>query len=510
VRVLISAFAVVAALLLAAPNNAHAQMAQLQRGMDGMQKRLDKNVFDGRTLHITTWDQMVAVESFARNYQKHLSSAIRAWKSMRNGRTRARLGKLQEAQNYWKALYPQYLSKRKSIKKPVAKARPGRRRPPRRGSRTAAKATRATFASVVTGPGANKTSPVLIDFYGGQETQIQVWGSPGSYQRPSLWSIRMKFAVKYSGFADADVVTAQIYQGRRKRGSAINCKPTILKPWPVAVFECKSEFRNKKKMHKSTGLHSVKLTYKNLVMGKTFKNFGTIRFKPLRLWGGSTTKPNPRWRTDRDMHMGPTTIEMFNANTGGYRSRRSFVAEFQRSALSAVDRNHSSGLILRTWVKRAKYFRTQATCLYKGKPIGWGATNNGSAIDFNVSGRKSKSRRGDYKARWDQLEFELKGLKRVGLNGVRYGFSKPPHWVDQNPGKYKCVITGNGKVIKHVFFTIDAKGDVVKSACQDKRLTTFRTITLVKAQNKRWGEMKYKNGGISFGGVVKWRRSCPK
>ena len=487
--------AIFSTLGLAAPKPAEAQMAQLEKSLDRMRARLDKKLFDGKTLNVTNWKEMMVVESFARTYQGHLQAGIKAWKSLTTGKTKDRLAKLQEAQAYFKGLYPLYAAKRKTMKKPVAAAKPVIKK--------------AGFAEVVTGPNAAATKPALIDFYGGQETQIQVWGSPGSSNNPSVWSIRLNFAVKYDGFAAADVVNVQIYKGSKKRGAPIVCKPTILKPWPVALFECRSEFRDRKKMHKTDGAHSVRLSYKNLVQGKTFKDFATIRFNVLKLWGGSTTKPSPMWRTNRDIHLGPTTIEELNSNTGGYRSRSSFIAEFQKTALSAMDGTRSRQLVLRTWIKREKYFQTQATCLYKGKPIGWGAANAGNAIDFDVSGRKSKKKRGDYKARWDQLEFDLKGLKIVGEDGSRAGWSKPPHWLDQNPGDYKCVITGNGKVIKEVYFTVGSDGHVVKPDCQDKVLTTFKTVKLVKAKNKKWGEMKWKNGGLSFGGGVKWKKSCP-
>ena len=486
--------ATIAMITVAMPQEADAQMAQLEQSMDRMRKRLDPKIYDGKTLNVTTWAQLKSVNNFARQFFGHLNTATKAWNSMSKGKTKARLAKLKEAQAYIYGLKPHIQAKAKTIERPAA----------------ATKKTfkQAGFSEIMTGPNAAATTPVLVDFFGGSETQVQVWGSPGSSERPSKWSIRMMFAVQYAGFTEADVVTAQIYKGSRKLGKPTNCKPVVLTPWPIAMFECRSEFRDAKQMHTSDGAHTIKLSYKNLVMGKTFKNFGDIAFNVFKLWRGSLNKPAVMWRTNYDVHMGPTTIEEFNSNTGGRRSRSKFVKTFQGSALSAMDSKSSRLLVLRTWVKRKKYFRTQATCLYKGKPVGWGTTDNSNSLDFDVSGRKSKRSKTEDKYRWDQLKFSLQGLKIVGDDGFRGGWSKPPHWLDKNPGSYKCIIIGDGKVLKEVFFDVGADGHVVKAPCQDKLLTTFRSVKLVKAKSKQWGERKWTRS-TAFGGVVQWKKSCP-
>ncbi len=322
-----------------------------------------------------------------------------------------------------------------------------------------------------------------------------------------MWSIRMWFAVKFAGFSSSDFVTAQVYKGKRKLGGVIKCAPRVLKGWPMALFTCRSELRDRKKMYKTAGMHSIKLTYKNLVTNKTFKNFATLKVDVLKLWGGSLTRPAVKWRTNHDMHMPPTTIEERNR---GWRSgnRDSFVAEFMTTAMSAMNNSGIGHLVLRTWVKREKYFSTQATCLYKGKTSGWSPIKNNGRLDWTVSGRLKKKKKKEFNAKWEELRFNLQGLKFYNKDGARGSWSKPPHWLNENPGEYTCVITGDGKRIKEIKFTVGKDGRLVKPACQDKRLTTFRTVTLVKAKSSKWGELKWKSK-IAFGGNVAWKKSCP-
>ncbi len=484
--------ATVALLLLITPSTSGAQMRAFEQSLGKMKNRLPASVFDGKTLKVTTWPEMRKVEDFVRNYKKNLETAIGAWNKLTVGKNTERRNKLVEAQGYFKALFPLYVAKRKQIT------------PPKKQTKVVVK--NAAFADVVTGPGARLEKPALIDFFGTEETKLQAWGSPGTRSKPSMWSVRMWFVVKYAGFTSSDFVTAQVYKGRRKLKGAINCAPHLLKGWPVAVFKCRSDHRDRKKMYNTAGVHSIKLSYKNLVTGKTFKNFATLKIEILKLWGGSVTRPSVKWRTNHDMHMPPTTIEERNPNwRSGHRDR--FVQELMTTAMSAMNAKGPSNLVLRTWIKRAKYFTTQATCLYKGKPV-WAPVRDNGPLDWEVYGRIKKGGKKEFRAKWQEMRFDLQGLKIVGKDGARGSWAKEPHWLDKNPGDYKCVITGDGKKIKEVSFTVGKDGRLIKPACQDKILTTFKTVTLVKARSSKWGELKWKSKA-AFGGNVKWKKSCP-
>lgn len=491
-RLAVSLFA---ALLMtaASPQDASAQMRAFEQGMGRLKARLSPSLYDGKQLNVTTWKQMRKVEDFVRNYKRNLEKTIKAWNALTVGKNTERLNKLKAAQAYFKALFPLYAARRKQIT------------PPKKVVKV--KVENATFDQVVTGPGASVEGPALIDFFGPQETTLQAWGSPGTRSKPSMWSVRMQFVVKYKGFTSSDFVTAQIYKGRKKLGRPINCAPHVLKGWPVAVFKCRSDHRDRKKMYKTAGAHLIKLSYKNLVLGKTFKNFATLRLDVLKLWGGSLTRPAVMWRTNHDSHMPPSVIVERNTSwRSGHRD--SYVAAFMSSAMSAMNNSNPRHLVLHTWVKRNKYFSTQATCVYKGKPV-WEPFRENGRLDWEVSGRLKKGRKAEFKAKWQKLRFLLQGLKIVNKDGRRGSWSKEPHWLDKNPGEYKCVITGDGKAIKEVYFTVGADGHLVKPACQDKILTTFKDTILVKAKSKKWGELKWNKGKYAFCGNVKWNKACP-
>lgn len=479
-------------LLLTIPATSKAQMRAFEQSMDRLKGRLPASVFDGKTLKVSTWPEMRKVQDFVRNYKKNLETAIKAWNKLKAGQNQERRKKLVDAQNYWKALFPRYTAKRKQITPPKKKVK--------------VKINNAAFADVVVGPGARAAGPALIDFFGSEETKLQVWGSPGTRSKPSMWSVRMWFVVKYDGFTSSDFVTAQVYKGKKKLKGAINCAPHLLKGWPVAVFQCRSDQRDRKKMYKSAGVHTIKLSYKNLVTNKTFKNFAALKVDVLKLWGGSVTRPAVMWRTNHDMHMPPTTIEERNPNwRSGHRDR--FVQEFMTTAMSAMNNSGPGHLVLRTWVKRDKYFTTQATCLYKGKAA-WEPVRDNGRLDWEVHGRLKKGKKKEFRAKWQEMRFELQGLKFFNKDGARGSWSKQPHWLNENPGAYTCVITGDGKRIKEITFTVGKDGRLVKPTCQDKLLTTFRTVTLIKAKAGKWGELKWKSKA-AFGGNVSWKKSCP-
>ena len=364
-----------------------------------------------------------------------------------------------------------------------------------------------TFDDVVTGPGAKLDKPALIDAYGAEETSLQVFGSPGTKSKPSMWSVQMKLAVKHSGFTTSDVVMAQVYKGAKKLNEPIVCKPMVLEGWPMALFQCRSPHRDRDKMYNTAGPHTVRLSYKNLVQGKEFKDFATLSLDVLQLWAGSVKVPAVKWETNYDVHRLPTYIEERNpTRVSGHRDR--YVQEFMSTAMSAMNANGASHLELHTWVKRDNFFSTEATCLYKGKPV-WEAARENGRMGWDVHGRVKKGSPKEFKARWSKLRFQLQGLKIVGKDGNRGGWAKQPHWLDQNPGEYKCVITGDGKVIKEIFFTVGEGGHLVKPPCQDKVLTTFKSITLVKATDKKWGELPWKKSKAAFCGNVPWKKSCP-
>ena len=90
-------------------------------------------------------------------------------------------------------------------------------------------------------------------------------------------------------------------------------------------------------------------------------------------------------------------------------------------------------------------------------------------------------------------------------------FAQTSFWPPRH-GEYKCVITGGGKVLKELHFTVDAKGNIAKSPCQAQSMNSPRSITLLTTKlktpyNAKWD--KKLAAKRAYGGGVTWAKGCP-
>ncbi len=468
-------------------------MRTFQQSMDRTRTKLPAGTFDGTNLHITTYRQLKSVESFLKNYKVNLGKAIKSWNRMiPTARTRARRANLVQRQTYFRALLSAYLAKAKTIKKPVV---------------VAPKAARVIkLSEVFVGPDAGKTTPYLVDMLGPMETLFRAWGTPGSTKRPSRWYAKLRLYVHYPNVASDDVLKVQLLQRGRRLGAATTCRMRgLYKNLQLAYFECKSpDTRDKSKQRATSGAHVIKLSYKKPVEGKTFKNFATLRVNVLKIKHGSRNRPTRMWATDHDMRLHVTTIEeKFHRS-----SQRTMVRRVQSAVMQAFrDRRTPSFLEMRTWFKwKDRAPRMKATCFYKGKRISEASAIGGDGFKYWTYARRGKD-----SAHWRQARFALGHIVPRALNGKRFT-KRGYHYLDQNPGKYRCVITGDGDILKEVFFTVGAEGELVKSACQLKSMNTLRTITLVRTKDRKVSDRSYnKHIGKkrAFAGRVAWARGCP-
>ncbi len=358
------------------------------------------------------------------------------------------------------------------------------------------------------GPDSASTKPVIIDTIGPMDTLVRAWGSPGSLSKPSKWSAKLHFWVRYNNIADDDVVLIQVLKGRKKLGKPTPCRPKgIKKEVQLAFFECKApRNRDYANMFSSHGQHSIALTYKKPIEGTVFKNFATLKLNVLKLKQGASNNPYVAWGTDHDMKLSVSTIEE-KTNNGA-----SGLSGHTGEALQAAFRRGIPYMAVHTWLKREKRVeRTKLTCLYKGKKIAESQDVRGQRYDYWSYKKKGSPKRDD--ARWDQQEYLLYQLHpRPGPGGNKGSWAIPQHWMNENPGDYRCVVTGDGDVIKELFFRVGDDGEIVKPSCQNKSVNTLHTVTLLTAKNHKLADRSYdKKVGRKYGyeGRVRWAKGCP-
>jgi len=484
------AFALVAVISTEAP----AQMRNYEQSMMRLKNKLPTATFDGRTLHVKTYKELQNVASFVKNFRTNLEKAIQAWNKLDRGRTQQRKNALVANQQYYKALAQAFQQKVKEIPPP---AKP-----------KVVKDRVIQPDEIFIGPDVASTKPIIIDTIGPMDTLIRVWGSPGSSSKPSKWSAKLHFWVRYNNIVDDDVVLIQVLKGRKKLGKPTPCRPKGIKAKvQLAYFECLApRNRDYPNMFNSDGQHTVALTYKKPIEGTVFKNFATLKVSVKKLKKGASNNPNVAWGTDHDMKLTVSTIEE-KTNNGG-----SGLGGHTNESLQAAFRQGIPYMAVHTWLKREKRVeRTKLTCMYKGKRVAESQDVGGQNYDYWSYVKKGSPKRDD--AKWDQQEYLLYQLHpRPGPGGNKGSWATPQHWMNENPGDYRCVVTGEGDVIKEIYFTVGADGEIVKPTCQAKSFNTLHTVTLLTTKDHKLSDRSYdKKIGRKFGyeGRIKWSRGCP-
>ena len=482
-----------AAGLMAVPGDASAQMRAFEQSMGRLNVKL--KTFDGTNLNITTFEQLTEAANFAKNYKASLQTAIGAWNSLiKSAKTQARHKALSEKDAYFKALAAALQEKAKTIKPPV--------KVEKKPDKVIA------LKDVYVGPDVAGDKPWILDTFGKEETIIRAWGSPGTKSKPSRWSAWLKFWVGFKDIANGDMISVQVYLGKKKLGKAHPCKPTVvMADVKLAYFECKTpKDRDWDGLFKTAGVHTLKLTYKKPIEGVTFKDFAVLQLNAKQLKKGASNNPALAWDTDHDMKLTVTTVEEALSSSGRGPTGHA------EAAFAAAFRKGISHLRIRTWFKREKRLEsTSMTCLYKGKRVAEGRPIGGHNFDYWSYVKKGSPKRDD--AKWVQAVYEVGMLKpRPGPGGQKGSWTTEPHWLHENPGEYKCVIVGDGDVIKEIYFTVGEDGAMVKPQCQLQSMNTLTTVTLARTVDKKLSDRKYdKKAGKKYGfhGRVMWPKGCP-
>ncbi len=303
------------------------------------------------------------------------------------------------------------------------------------------------------------------------------------------------------------MVLIQVLKGRKKLGKPTACKPSYLSSdVHLGQYECQApKTRNWKDLFSTAGAHTIQMTYKKPIEGVEFKNFATLKVNVLKLKQGAANNPYVAWGTDHDMKLSVTTVEETVTNSN---SRK---MGYALAAVRASLRQDIPFLTIRTWFKRTKSnLRATLTCLYKGKRVAEGHGIGGNNYNYWSYIKKRSPKRNE--AVWSQEAFQLHMMKpRPGPNG-KGSWSKPPHWLNENPGEYKCVVLAEGEVIKEIYFTVGKDGEVIKPECQLKSANTLSSVTFARTVDKKLSDRKYdKKVGKKYGfeGRVTWAKECP-
>ena len=486
--------AAIALLLSLFTEAALAQMAAFEQSMQGMRNKLPASVFDGVTLNVTDHEQLQQVKGFGQRYAKNLQAAIDAWSQLGRGQNQERLDKLKADKAYYDALVVAYKDASQRIQQPATATPPA--------SRAAT-----PIDQMYIGPDAGSAQPFVVDTIGGYQTEITVYGQPGTKAKPSRWGAKLKFYLKYAELESDDTIMIDVRKDGASLGDPTPCQPKArVAETQLAYFECEAPGgRDYERFFSSDGPHTVALTYRNLIMGTEFKDFAVFQVDVIAQMQGAANDPDLRWAASHDMKLSVSTIDEelphSNPNDGGITLASRFAKRIDESRT-----------VLRTWIKRDKgHHPTKITCIYNGKRI-----DNAEGFKDREHTAWSYAEKGSMERiqqQWIQLRFEMNGmLARANADGTKNSYSQPPHYLNENPGDYRCVLTGGGEIIKELFFSVGVDGEIVKPACQLGSMNSLVIVTLLESKDHKLSTVPYDEQAgrqSGFEGRVQWTAGCP-
>ena len=254
----------------------------------------------------------------------------------------------------------------------------------------------------------------------------------------------------------------------------------------------------------------LKVRYKQTLLGASH-DLATPKLDVVAIKHGSKNKLKLNYADNLDMKMGAAMIEEVGNSLPGATSSGKRDLEAIHSALgSAMDQPESVPFAtFRFWVKGEKtWLAPKFSCIYKGKKVAEARPGGGVSRNY-----WSHTEAGRIKVRWDQMVFRVNDLKfRPPKSGVKPSFARPVHWMNENPGDYRCVMASGGELVKELHFTIAAAGKLVRPDCQAALMKSLRHVTLVRQVNKAIAKIAYDEAlarKTGYQGNVAWRDGCP-
>jgi len=467
-------------LVVGLPESAEAQVAELEETFSKLDKKLPAKVWDGKTLNISKYDELLEVKAFIDNYKRLTVAAREIWNRISGEgeeRTDAQGDRIDGYIDWMNPLIEAYNAKAETIKEP--------------------------WYFPFIGPDVSKDKPFVVDTVGQRWTRFGVLNTPGpskgGKRQPTRYRITAEFVVYYQDMAPDDVVLIQPTKGGKKLGPPKLCKMTVFSDMSVAAVECDTHPENYpdyKTLYSAAGDIDIKVTYRRVIEGKEFKNFESLLLRTIKLPQHGTVPAE--WGADHDMELGPSIIQQYS--TAGNRWGDVLYDAWNTSA------SYLPGpyVMMRTMFKtNGSGGQERVACIHGGKRIFEGKVQH----DWSASVESWKGNDRDTSS-W-----------RLGVIYMTNILSRPmSHTGDgvyilrDHPGEYKCVITGGGEVLKELYFTVNAKGHMVKPPCQAQSITAPHSITLPttklnKPYNKKWD--KKLAAKRAYGGGATWTKGCP-
>jgi hypothetical protein len=352
--------------------------------------------------------------------------------------------------------------------------------------------------------------PVLIDTIGPIETTVLVQMHVG---RPAKWVPEPTLLVRFPQHASDDVIVMQVFDGRKEIGRPMTCgAPAFVKSLALALFTCRpgADFGMAE-----SGTFKLKLTYRQTLRGKEHE-LADLTLPVAELKHGARNNPEIVFGDSMDARMNVSTIEEFGG-TGEPILRTELVSagKFGREGLNALISAHDDPAsiphaMIRTWFKAGKnMIPTKITCFKDDKVVG-----EADHSSHDTRGTWTYGDAGQEYETWVRAHYELYSMVfRPRYGGDKGGFESGNFFfLSENPGEYRCVVSGNGEVLKELYFTIGGDGLIEKPACQAKSMKTLRHLTLLRQVNKKIAFVPYDEDAgedRGFFGNAEWARGCP-
>ncbi len=381
--------------------------------------------------------------------------------------------------------------------------------------------------------------PTLVHLIGGKQTHVAASGIRKVDRKKKvtfMWCPKTYFIVKYGNIQPEDVVSVQLLNKRGKKlGKPFICKPAhqfadlklaygnkkadkAAKHLPLAQYECApSREQCKKAAVAKTGDYALSLTYKQPTEGEEMKDFARLRFKVSQAFHGWNKHPEKTYVVENNFLNGLTTIEEFVFQTAKK------PADLRNAQIAVVGHRHiQPKVMIRTWFRYDQSPKvSKIICKYKGKRIAQQGPFNGDKHSFMARNKDKKSndlvkiyqKRFDF--RLENVFFRHPRVEPKKNRRVKKHWKMPKHYLSENPGDYKCMILGEGELLRVVRFKVGKKGKIVSNGC-NKTIAQLPHVSFIKVEEKKGDyifkaklKTKPRASEKAYYSDVKWPKGCP-
>lgn len=299
------------------------------------------------------------------------------------------------------------------------------------GSEKAESGAAAEPAAAPAGP----IGPIVLDKWSRYHTNITIYEKAGRTADGStdynnfVWVPKMDVVVQMTDPEDDDIVIIQHYKGDKEWGKAIK-KPAANitkrdgKNYSLVTV---SSMMDESEATSETGAFSVKVSYKQVGLGKLHENLATYVYTVKNCNNGWTSKGQIKgFYVDHDFRLGEAWLY----------------------------RTSDGNIHLWTWFK---YDRKTEELVRNGRMRCYGPDKKFKFHDNPT--RRTENTHENYTSQKDhtQTNWGLWYWWVPRVEGVPAG-----DFLRSNPGDYRCVLTQDGDISREFYFTVGADGEIVR------------------------------------------------